>query len=122
MNKELVKIREEIKSKKPTFVACESWRYKRIRERWKKPTGIDNKMRKRVKGWPKLVKIGYGSYKPARYLHPSGYRDVIIHNIDELLKLDKNNDAARIGATVGKRKRLAIIKKAKELDIKVLNP
>lgn len=122
MNKELVKIREEIKSKKPEFVACEGWRYKRIRKRWKKPTGIDNKMRKRVKGWPKLVKIGYGSFKPARNLHPSGYNDRLIYNVNDLMQLDKDKDAARIGATVGRRKRLEILKRARVLNIKVLNP
>ncbi|GIU71425.1 MAG: 50S ribosomal protein L32e [Candidatus Nitrosocaldaceae archaeon] len=120
--KELLKLREEIKSKKPEFVACESWRYKRVKESWRKPRGIDNRMRRRLKGWPKLVKIGYGSPRVTRYLHPSGYNDVLVYNVDDLLKLDKTRDAARIGASVGRRKRIQILKKAKELNIKVLNP
>jgi large subunit ribosomal protein L32e len=120
--KELLKLREEIKSRKPEFVAQESWRYKRVKEHWRRPRGIDNRMRRSFKGWPKLVKIGYGSPKLARYLHPSGYNDILVYNVNDLLKLDKDRDAARIGASVGRRKRIQILKKAKELNIKVLNP
>jgi large subunit ribosomal protein L32e len=69
-----------------------------------------------------LVKIGYGSPRVTRHLHPSGYNDVLVYNVDDLLKLDKVRDAARIGASVGRRKRIQILKKAKELNIKVLNP
>jgi large subunit ribosomal protein L32e len=40
----------------------------------------------------------------------------------ELSKLDPKSDAARIGHTVGNKKRIEIISKAAELGIKVLNP
>lgn len=119
---ELLKLREEIKAKKPEFRAQESWRYKRVKESWRRPRGIDNRMRRSLKGWPKLVKIGYGSPKVTRHLHPSGYNDVLIYNVDDLIRLDKNKDAARIAGSVGRRKRIQILKKAKELNIKVLNP
>ena len=120
--KELVKLREEVKAKKPEFRRQESWRYKRVKESWRRPRGIDSKMRRKKKGWPKLVDIGYGSPRLARHLHPSGYRDVLVYNVDDLLKLDKERDAARIASTVGRRKRMEIIRKAKQLDIKLLNP
>src|SRR5690606_41908852 len=45
----------------------------------------------------------------------------IFHNAAELARLDPKKDAARLGHTVGKRKRMEIIAKATELGIKVLN-
>ncbi|MEM3001087.1 MAG: 50S ribosomal protein L32e [Candidatus Nitrosocaldus sp.] len=122
INKELLELRRAVKARKPEFVRQESWRYKRVKENWRKPKGIDSKMRLQVKGWPKIVKVGYRGPRVARYLHPSGYRDVLVHNVEELSRLDASRDAARIASTVGARKRAAILSKAKELGIKVLNP
>jgi large subunit ribosomal protein L32e len=120
--KELLKLRQEIKAHKPDFVRQESWRYKRVRPNWRKPKGIDSKMRRQKKSWPKIVKVGYRGPKAARYLHPSGYYEKLVHNINELSKLDAKKEVARIAATVGKRKRKEIIEKARSLKIKVLNP
>ncbi|MEM3915748.1 MAG: 50S ribosomal protein L32e [Candidatus Nitrosocaldus sp.] len=122
INKELLELRRAVKARKPEFVRQESWRYKRVKENWRKPKGIDSKMRLQVKGWPKIVKVGYRGPRVARYLHPSGYRDVLVHNVEELSRLDPSRDAARIASTIGARKRAAILSKAKELGIKVLNP
>src|SRR5690606_40683275 len=78
-------------------------------------------MRKQKSGMPALVKVGYRGPKVARGLHPSGYTDNVVHNAAELARLDPKKDAARLGHTVGKRKRMEIIAKATELGIKVLN-
>lgn len=106
---------------RPKFVRQESWRYIRLAENWRKPKGIDNKMRKQVSGVPPLVKVGYRGPKKARGLHPSGYKDKLIHNIRDLEKLDPKTDAARIGHSVGRRKRIDIVNKADALGIKVFN-
>lgn len=88
---------------------------------WRKPKGVDNHQRLSVKGWPHLVKIGYRVPKEVRYLHPSGYRDVLVHNMKELEELSPDTDAARLASGVGKRKRIEIAKRARELGIRVLN-
>ena len=120
--KELLKLREEIASRRPEFVRQESWRYKRVKPSWRKPKGIDSKMRLRVQGWPKIVKVGYRGPAAVRGLHPSGYRDVLVYNVSDLERLNPETDAARIAHTVGAKKRMEILAKAKELGIKVLNP
>jgi large subunit ribosomal protein L32e len=122
INEELLAARKKVAQKRPNFVRQESWRYDRLAENWRKPKGKDNKMRKQKSGMPAIVKVGYRGPRAARGLHPSGYRDNVIHNTAELSKLDPKNDAARIGHTVGKKKRIEIISKATELGIKVLNP
>jgi len=120
--KELLKLRDSIEDKRPKFLRQEFWRYKRLDKAWRAPKGIDNKMRRRVKGWPKIVNIGYRGPKITRGIHPSGYRDVLVHNIVELEGLNQKEDAARLASTLGANKRGELIKRAKELNIKVLNP
>ena len=116
-----LKIRMEIKSRKPEFIRQESWRYVRVKESWRRPRGIDSKMRLRKKGRPPLVSIGYRGPKLARGLHPTGFKEVIVYNVKDLESVNPDVEAIRIASTVGRRKRLEIIKRADELGIKVLN-
>jgi len=120
--KDIVELRERIKRRKPDFVRQESWRYARVDESWRRPKGIDSKMRKEVKGWPAKVKIGYGGPKAAKGLHPSAYREVIVYNVDDLSKIKPEVEAARIAHVVGAKKRTEILRRAREMGIHVLNP
>jgi large subunit ribosomal protein L32e len=121
INEELLAARKKVAQRRPKFIRQESWRYNRLAENWRKPKGKDNKMRKQKSGMPAIVKVGYRGPRAARGLHPSGYTDNVVHNTAELARLDPKKDAARIGRTVGKKKRIEIINKAVELGIKVLN-
>jgi large subunit ribosomal protein L32e len=121
INGDLLRARKKVSETRPRFVRQESWRYIRLAENWRKPKGVDNKMRKQVSGVPPIVKVGYRGPKKARGLHPSGYRDRLVHNVRDLEKLDPKSEAARIGHSVGRRKRIDIISKASSLGIKVLN-
>jgi large subunit ribosomal protein L32e len=121
INKELLEARKKISDRRPKFVRQESWRYDRLAENWRKPRGKDNKMRKQISGTPRLVKVGYRGPKTTRGLHPSGYTDNLVFNINDLIKLDPAKDAARFAHTVGKRKRIELISKAESMHIKVLN-
>jgi len=115
-------LRRRLKSKKPRFRRQESWRYKRVSEVWRKPDGVDSKMRKKKKGWPKSVEVGYRGPKAARGLHPSGYAEVLIHTVDDVEKVNPKTQAIRIAHTVGARKRIEITARAREKDIHILNP
>ncbi|OLC24845.1 MAG: 50S ribosomal protein L32e [Candidatus Nitrososphaera sp. 13_1_40CM_48_12] len=121
INEELIAARKKVAEKRPKFIRQESWRYDRLAENWRKPKGKDNKMRKQKSGMPAIVKVGYRGPRVSRDLHPSGYTDNLVHNVNELARLDPKKDAARLGHTVGKRKRVGMIAKATELGIKVLN-
>ena len=120
-SREALKLRARARNKKPNFVRAESWKYDRFSLSWRKPRGLDNKIRRKIKGWPAGPSMGYKGPKVARFLHPSGYREVIVFNVEGLSTIDTNTQAARIAHTVGKRKRALIIAEAKNLNIKILN-
>ena len=119
--KRLIKIKREISARRPKFVQVESWRYVRVPSNWHRPRGLDDKVRKRVKGWQRPPCIGYGSPRLARDVHPSGLVEVQVHNIGDLSLIDPETQAARIGRTVGTRKRNAIVEEALRRNIRVLN-
>ena len=121
INTKLLDARKKISDSRPRFVRQESWRYDRLSESWRRPKGKDNKMRLQVSGVPPLVKVGYRGPKVSRGLHPSGYTDNLVFNVNDLARLDPKVDAARMAHAVGKRKRIEIIAKAAERGIKVLN-
>jgi outer membrane biosynthesis protein TonB len=78
-------------------------------------------MRRKIKGWPPTVSVGYKGPKVARGLHPSGYKEVLVHNAKEISNIDPKTEAARIAHTVGKKKRVQIIAEAKKKKVFILN-
>jgi len=58
----------------------------------------------------------------ARHLHPSGYEEVVVRNVDDLSKVDPKTQVVRIAHTVGMKKRADISVRAGERHIRILNP
>jgi large subunit ribosomal protein L32e len=115
-------LRAAQKKKTPSFRRTEWFRYKRLsRSGWRAPHGMDNKQRRNYKYRGSLVRIGHGKVAAARFLHPSGFREVMVHNTADLESMDPETEAARVGASVGGRKREHIYARADELGVRVLN-
>ncbi len=89
---------------------------------WRNPQGTHSKVRKEKKGAPAKPKSGYRTDKSIRGKHPSGYEEVLVHNVEDLEEIDPETEAARIASKVGGKKHEEILKKAEEDDeIHVLN-
>jgi len=121
LQRKALRTRELTRNKKPAFLRPESWRDAKFSESWRRPRGLDNKIRQKIKGWPAAPSTGYKGPKIARGLHPSGYREVLVYNAEEVATVNSSIYAIRIAHTVGKRKRALIIAEAEKLQVKVLN-
>jgi large subunit ribosomal protein L32e len=111
------------RSSRPVFLRYLSWRFWKFerREYWRKPKGNDNKMRLQLKGYPPIVKVGYRTPADIRGLHPSGLKPVVVHSAKELEGLEPGKHIVYIASTVGLRKRLELIKAARERGLPVAN-
>ena len=115
-------LRAEQKKLTPSFRRTEWFRYKRLsRSGWRAPHGMDSKQRRNYRYRGSLVRVGHGKVAAARGLHPSGFEEVMVQNTSDLESIDPETQAARVGRSVGGRKREHIYSRADELGIRVLN-
>ncbi len=70
-----------VKKRTKKFTRHQSDRYDKLKRNWRKPKGIDNRVRRRFKGMYLMPNIGYGSQKATRHMLPTGFRKVLVHNI-----------------------------------------
>ena len=70
-----------IKKRAKKFTRHQSDRYKKLSRNWRKPKGIDNRVRRRFKGMYIMPNIGFGSAKTTKHMLPTGFRKVLVHNV-----------------------------------------
>ena len=119
--KELLGIRNQMKSKKPDFIRQDIRKKARLKIKWRKPRGLDSKIRRKLNGRAKPVSQGYRSPKNVRGLHKSGLRQSIIRTTKDLDKLSPRENCLIISSSLGKRKRVEMLKKAREKNFHVVN-
>ena len=114
-------VRSIRKRREPDFYRQEWFRYKRLKKVWRRPRGLQSKMRRGAKYRPPRVKVGYRGPRAVRGRHPSGFIEVLVHNPKEVEGLDPEKHAIRIAHGVGTRKRKDIVALADDRNIRVLN-
>ena len=107
---------------KPQFNRQDYHKKKRTPTSWRKPRGGLSKQRRGHKGKGPKVEAGFRTPKEVRGLHPSGFEEVRVHNVDDLEGVDGDTQAVRIASKVGARKRERIEEEAEDAGIRVLNP
>ena len=113
-----------VKKRTKKFIRHQADQFKRIaRSSWRKPKGIDGRVRRRFKGAIPMPSIGYGSDKVTRNIHPHGFKSVVVSNPAELEMLMMHNRtyAATVAHSVSSRVRREIIQRAEQLAIRVTN-
>ncbi|EMR10369.1 hypothetical protein PNEG_01621 [Pneumocystis murina B123] len=112
-----------VKKRRKRFTRHQSDKYKCISPSWRKPKGIDNRVRRRFKGQIPMPNIGYGSDKRTRYMRPNGYYTFLIRNESDVDLLLMHNDVyiGEIASNISSKKRVNIVEKARKLGVKLTN-
>jgi len=114
----LLELRRKMSRKRMKFKRQDYSKYKKLGEEWRKPRGSHSKQREKIRPH-NVVKIGFRGPAAVRGLHPCGLPEVLVFNSKQLEGI--KNKVVRIGATVGTRKRIEIIKRAETLKLRILN-
>ncbi|MGC8652157.1 MAG: eL32 family ribosomal protein [Candidatus Micrarchaeia archaeon] len=97
---------------------------KRVKERWRKQRGIDNKKRVDKKFMGASPSIGYRNPERLRGTRQDGMRTVLVSNMNELRSAIEEgaNVSVILASSLSTRKKAELSKLAFENEIHVINP
>lgn len=123
MVEKLLKVRTDIKKRKPTYRRQQSNQFAKFKndDFWRRPKGYQSKIRLGRRGHQGMPTVGFKSPKAVRYLNKTGLQEVIVNNVADLAKIENKNQIAVIGRTVGGRKTIAILNEALKLKLSIGN-
>merc|ERR1711924_533539 len=73
-----------VKKKTNKFKRHQSDRFIAVKEAWRRPKGIDSRVRRKFKGKTLMPNIGYGSNKKTRHVLPNGFKKFLVNNVADL--------------------------------------
>jgi len=117
----MIELRKAMKSKKPVFRNHNSHKLKRATNSYRKPRGIQNKMRLHHKGYSRVVAQGYRSPAAVRGMHGKGLWPVVVSNTRDLEGLDPAKQGVVFSRTLGAKKRIILSDLTTKAKLTILN-
>jgi len=119
--KKLLELRKAQKAKKPHFLRQDFHKKARLAQVWRRPKGVDSKLRKHMHGHGALPATGYRSPAEVRGMHKSGLIPIMVKNVKDLENADPKKNGVIIASSVGKKKKIDIITAAQAKSVRVFN-
>ena len=120
--KTLLSLKKKMRSVKPKFRRQEAHRRKRIaRSGWRRPKGVQSKLRRYHKSKGERVRVGYRTPREVRGVLANGKKPMVVNNVAEMEALDTKTYVAILSSRVGMRKRVELVKLAIKKGIEILN-
>jgi len=115
--------RNVLKKRTIKFTRHQSDRLKRIETGWRRPRGIDNRVRRKCPSLFILPSIGFRNNKKTRFCSKDGFKHFLVSNVKELevLLMHNRSYAATIAHNVSSKNRKTIVERAQQLNIKLTN-
>ena len=113
----------QLRRRTPEFKRQEFGRWFSNRKKdnkWRKPKGHHGRVKRLGYQKGASPKIGYGTQRGLKNVHPSGLIPVLVHNVKTLEGIDKEKQGILIG-NVGIKKKIMIIHEAMKHKIQILN-
>ncbi len=95
----------------------------KLKASWRRPHGIDCRVRRQYRSNKPLVKVGYRNAVATRHVLPNGFRKFLIRNASdiELLLMNNRHFCGELAHNLNANTRKQIIKRAAELNVKLTN-
>merc|ERR1711937_1057494 len=112
-----------VKKRMKRFPRFQADRFKRMNQAWRKPRGIDCRVRRKFKGSTLLPSVGYGSNKQTKFRLKNGFYKFLVQCPADLEMLLMHNEkyAVEIAHNVGAKQRKEIVERADQLGLFVTN-
>ncbi|MEK6835636.1 MAG: eL32 family ribosomal protein [Nanoarchaeota archaeon] len=111
--------KQNFRKEKPDFIRYTSKNLKKLGKSWRRPRGIHNKVKLKIKGHIKSPSIGYGNKSELKGLYKGQISYKVVSNLSELKNLDTN--AVLISSKLGLKKKVQLLNEIKKLNVKVLS-
>ena len=105
---ELLVLRKAIKKAQPHFLRTHYGASKKLSKKWRRPSGMHNKLRYGIYGKRPSVTVGYRGPAQVRGLDRKGLLPVRIHKLGDIAYLDPKVHVAVIGKVSAKNKILIL--------------
>ena len=118
----LVRRKKEVKHRKH-FDRHQCDRKIAVKPSWRRPKGIDGRVRRKFKGAIRMPNAGYGTNKRDLHVLPNGFKKFVVNNVKELelLMMSNRTFCAEVAHGVSALKRKLIVERASQLGIAVTN-
>ncbi|MFH1072956.1 MAG: eL32 family ribosomal protein [Nanoarchaeota archaeon] len=118
--KQLLAERNRKKLRQPRFTRQDAHKKKKLAKVWRRPKGYHNKMRRHVRGYRRVIKVGWGSPQEVKHTDQDGKKILLITGPADLQHAGKEH-ALIISKRIGKKKKLALLREIKQKGLTVYN-
>jgi large subunit ribosomal protein L32e len=118
--KKALELRKIFRKRKPVFSRQDSTKKPKLGDKWRKPKGLQSKMRQRLKHHKRVVKVGYKAPALIRGYHKSGFKEVLVATLQEIEALKQDEGAIIAGSTSIRTKQI-LIAACQKKNVPVLN-
>lgn len=119
----LLETRKRLKQRKPFFRRQDKHRKVRVKGKWRRPHGLQSKLREKRKGHLNPPSTGYGSPAVVRGMDAAGKMPLLVSTVHDLSRATKEHQVV-IHHTVGQKNKIVIVQEAikKGLSLSLKNP
>lgn len=115
--KEALEIRKKSKAKKPKFTRHDSHKKAGVKENWRRPKGLQNKVRLGFRGYRQKPETGWRSPTEVRSRSQEGKEIVYVETFKQLEKVNAKEQTVILSSNLGLRKMLEMLNHMKKHSI-----